>query len=598
MAVQILLSVCLTLCLFLLCWSAGALLMSRRCLNVSLENTLADACAATGLGFGIIANGVMVLCFFHCASPALLRWLSAILFAASVPYVWRNKNVIASLAVSFLRALRRSHPLVSAAFLLVFAGYFFRGLLPPTDFDGLMYHLASASLYLAHNGFYHIFFNPQSNFPMLTEMNFMLGLAWGNDIACKTMSFGLGAMALAVIAVACKRHCSDSRLAIGACLVFLTFTNTIANMSNCYVDIPQAVWTLLAVLVMERFCENNNRRYALCAALLAGMAMETKIFGVLVLPVLCVQILLSAKGRKKLWIDAATVFFPALLLALPWYAKSYLYSGTILSLHHATIVGQGLAHPMGVASRTPLAYWFTNIIGRVCTAPWTFTLFPNLHQSDAFGPLPLAVLPFLLFTGVPTGIRRLLAYAGTFLAGILFMEMVFVQGGASIRYCTFCMMLSSVLVVWTVSRLTLFPRIRRMLVFFTVVMVLGGMALFAKRYYREWEALAENMPRDAYYSSVLPEYPVIRAINALRDGATVMPVYNYSNYLINVPYVAAYRNYSSVEELHADFKKKNIRYIFANDKLDTAANRNAFAQITEKQCVASANGFYLFKVAW
>lgn len=603
MAVQILLSICLTLSLFVLCWSIGAFLMSRPFLGVTLEDDCADAWAATGIGFGLMGNIVMVLCFFHCATPAALRWLSASLFFASLPYAWRKKKVILHLCESFFRMLGSAHPLVSAAFLMVLTGFFLRGLLPPADFDGLMYHLASAKLYLAHNGFYPVYFNPQSNFPMLTEMNFMLGLAWGNDIMCTTMSFCLGVMALAGIAVACRRHCENPGLIAGACLVFMTFTNTIASMSDCCVDVPQAVWTFASVLFMERLCENgarSARRYGLCASLFAGMAMETKIFGALVLPILCVQMLLSAKtrGRKNVWGDAVAVFLPALLLALPWYAKSYLYSGTILSLHHATIVGQGLANPMGAVTRSPLAYWLTNTIGRCFAAPWTFSLFPSQHQADAFGPLPLAVLPFMLFIGVPRKLRGLLLYAGVFMAGILVMEMVFIQGGAAIRYCTFCLMLFSALIVWTLSRLTAHPSVRKMLVFFTIAMVIAGMALFAKRYYREWEALAKNMPRDAYYASVLPEYAVIKVVNSLDDGATVMPVYNYSNYLINVPYVAAYREYRTAAEMKEDFREKNIRYIFANDKFDTLANRDPFPGMGEKQRLASANGFYLFKVAW
>ena len=251
-----------------------------------------------------------------------------------------------------------------------------------------------------------------------------------------------------------------------------------------------------------------------------------------------------------------------------------------------------------MATHSPAVYWLTNTIGRVLAAPWTFSLFPNQHQSDTFGPLVLAVLPFMLLTGVPPAVRRLLLYAGVFMAGILVMEMAFVQGGASIRYCTFSLMVFSVLIAWTVSRTEMYPKVKRMLVFFTVVMVVLGMALFAKRYYKEWNALAKNLSRDAYYASVLPEYPVIREINALRGGATVMPVYNYSNYLIDAPYIAAYRDYSSAEEMKVDFRQKNIRYIFANDKLDTAANKDPFPLIKEKQCVASANGFSLFKVLW
>jgi hypothetical protein len=331
-----------------------------------------------------------------------------------------------------------------------------------------------------------------------------------------------------------------------------------------------------------------------------GMAMQTKIFGVLAIPILFVQLLSGARtrGGKKTWAGAAAVFIPALLLALPWYGKSYLFSGTILSIGHSTIVGQGLGNPMGVAAKSPLLYWLINIAGRTLSAPWAFSLFPHLHQSDSFGPLLIAVLPFMLFVPVPARVRSLLLYAGVFMAGVLFMEMWFIPGGSSIRYSTFVLMLAAPLIVWTLSQLTGHPAVRRMCSVFVIIMVVFGMALFAKRYYKDWKAIATNMPRDAYLASVLPEYPVIKAINSLRGGASVMPVYNFSNYLIDVPYVAAYRTYGSLSDLKADLREKNIRYIFANDKLDTCNNKNPFPEITDKVCVAAANGYYLFKVPW
>jgi Dolichyl-phosphate-mannose-protein mannosyltransferase len=600
MAVQIFLSIGGTLCLFMIFWAVGAFILSRRCLGVLTEEPLLDACAGIGLGFGIAGNGVMALCFFHCASPGALRWLCAVLFFVSLPLAWRQKDLIVRCAESVGRSFRAAHIIVVAALLALVAGYFFRGLLPPSDFDGLMYHCAVAKLYLENNGFFHVFFNPQANFPMLTEMNFMLGLAWGNDIICKTISFGLGVLPLAVIAVLCKRHCADSRLAPGACLVYLTFTNTIATMSDCYVDIPQAVWTILSVLFMECFCENGRRRYALIAGAFCGMAMQTKIFGVFVLPILLVQLLSTAKtrGGKKNWTGAAAIVLPALLLALPWYAKSFMFSGTIFSIGHGTIESQGLGRPMGVATQSGLAYWLMNTVVRAASAPWAFSLFPHLHQSDSFGPLLLAVLPFMLFVKVPRRVRGLVLYAGIFMAGILFMEMWFIPGGSSIRYSTVLLMISSPLIVWTVSQMKAYPAARRMCNAFVIVMVVCGMALFVKRYHKEWKALATNMPRDAYYASVLPEYPVIKAINALHDGSVVMPVYNFSNYLIDVPYVAAYRKYGSLADMKADLREKNIRYVFANDKLDTTGNRNPLPEITDKECVAGANGFYLFKIRW
>jgi len=70
-----------------------------------------------------------------------------------------------------------------------------------------------------------------------------------------------------------------------------------------------------------------------------------------------------------------------------------------------------------------------------------------------------------------------------------------------------------------------------------------------------------------------------------------MPVYNFSNYLLDVPYVVSYRSYPDLNEMKRDFTEKNIRYVFGNNTLDTAENRNPFPQIKEKELVAAKNGF-------
>ena len=128
-------------------------------------------------------------------------------------------------------------------------------------------------------------------------------------------------------------------------------------------------------------------------------------------------------------------------------------------------------------------------------------------------------------------------------------------------------------------------------------MVVAGSVLFVKRYHNDWAALATFATRDAYLSSVLPEYPAIRAINSLRNGA-VMPVYNLSNYLIDIPYTAAYRKYANLDEMKKDFEEKNIKYVFGNNTLDTTGNGDPFPEIKDKKLIAAENGFYVYRVPW
>jgi hypothetical protein len=149
-----------------------------------------------------------------------------------------------------------------------------------------------------------------------------------------------------------------------------------------------------------------------------------------------------------------------------------------------------------------------------------------------------------------------------------------------------------------ISNLTRFPRIAAALRIMVLCMVVLGAILFFKRYHKEWRALALNQSRAAYYGSVLPEYPALAAINAIHDGKGVMPVYNYDDYLITIPFVTAYRAYPTVDSMRADLRTKNIGYVFANNKLDTTENSRAFPELQPKKIIAAANGFYVYKLDW
>jgi hypothetical protein len=124
------------------------------------------------------------------------------------------------------------------------------------------------------------------------------------------------------------------------------------------------------------------------------------------------------------------------------------------------------------------------------------------------------------------------------------------------------------------------------------VSVLFGGAVFIKRYNKEWTALIKQKSRDQYYLSVLPEYDVIRKINSLGSDKKVLLAYNFSEYLIDIPYIAAYRRYESPQEMIDDLKSKNVGYIFANNKFDSLENRYFLWEIREyMEPIYNAKGF-------
>lgn len=588
MVVPILLSIISVLWLFFIYTGLGYLI--GKLFGLSFQSRLLRILTSLALGFCITGNAIMVLCFLQHASPVWIISLLILFTILGSPFYKHVVGDLIKLTGNVITVLKISHRLASLLLIVLVGGYAVRGLLPPTGFDALMYHLSTVKLYLEHGGFWNIYFNGQSDYPMLTEMNFMIGLALNNYIICKTISFLLGLMTMAIIAYLCCYYLKDKKLIIPSLLVSCTFTCIIANMSNCDVDIPQALWMTLALVVLEKYLKEEKILYLVVSAIIAGMAVQSKIFGVFALPLLLLRLFIHRKrsifsisGIKEVGVLALI----PLIMGLPWYAKSYLYNQTILSIRHSSIVGQGLADPMGMKCASNFCYWFVNIIIRIFTAPWTFSVFPSQHQGNTLGPLFIAILPFLFCINIPKRIKTLLIIMAVFLAQVLFMEIWFIQGGTSIRYSMFLLITGAPLIIWTVNQLGNYPKVRKVLQFIIICTVCLGSLIFIKRYNKEWFAFLTLQSRDQYYNKILPEYAAITTINKLPKDKVVMPIYNYSDYLLNVPYITAYRRYKSLNDMKEDFKEKNVGYIFANDKLDTSKNRDTFSELTGKVCIDS-----------
>lgn len=586
MALPVFLSAGMTLWIVLLYLSIGRLLL--RSIKYSTDSLLLELLLQAGLGFGVIGNLIMLMNFSRVASSigisVLMGILSVLCSIEWVVYLKRNRADVA--------ALFRGGKIPPLLFLMLFiiSLYFARTLLPPTGFDALMYHLASARLFLEHHGFYNIVFNPQSDFPMLSEMNYMIGLAAGNDSICQQIDLFTAVMACGVLVFFCIKCGVGKNGQILSSIIFLSMTVVIAAISNCDVDIAMAVWIALSVIMARKASESNSLGALIISAFFAGMAMQTKIFGVFVLPLLFFA---GPFWKPKTWKTAFPVLLLPLLMGAPWYLKSYFNTGTILSIRRSVVEGQGLGLPMGIASESPLVHVLVNVFLRVAAAPWTFSLFPSQHQQDTLGPLFVAVIPFLLVTGRKGWTGFLIRMAGLYIAEVLFMEMVFIRAGASIRYVLVLPLLLIPVCLSVMEGLrNRRTAIYRILTLLIILQVGAGVLLLIKRYHKDWLALMTMKNRDQYYESILPQWPAIRYVNNLPDGSRVMTVFNYDNYLVDTPYVTAVCSDSA--GLMKFINEESISHIYANDVLDTTSNGNAFPVIENKRVVFSRNGFYVY----
>lgn len=544
-----------------------------------------------GLGFGAIGNLIMVLNFLHLASPSMIL-LS--LFIVSVICFFFSISRLKKSSFCFIDLLNDKLLLPFSVLIFLLSLYAARSFLPPSGFDALMYHLSSAQLYLQNHGFFHVFFNPQSDFPMLTEMNYMIGLAMGNDIICRQIDLMMGIVCCGTLFLNCRICSLSNRQILTACIIFLTMPPVISSMCSCDVDLSMAAWICLSVSAARKAIMNNSLGAIIVSAIFAGMAMETKIFGVFILPVLFGTFLLL---KNYQWKRFSVLMIVPLLMALPWYIKSLLNRGTFLSISKSLLWDQGLGKPMGLSIENPVLYSLINGVVRFAVAPWTFSIMPSQHQQDMLGPLFISILPLAFLVRLNWEEKYLSFAAIVYLFMTLLMEMLFIPGGASVRYLLMVPLFLIPVCLHIHSKLrTHYPKVHTLLSILITVQILCGAVLLVKRYHKDWIAILMNKSRDEYYQSILPQYPAIRFINESKDHNPVMTIYNYDNYLLKKPYISAPGKYHSREQLLDDLRRYSIGYIYANDVFDTLSNRNAFPELENKQVVFCKNGFYVFKI--
>ncbi len=543
------------------------------------------------LGFGIIGNILTVMGFFNLYS---FRSIMTVLVSATLISLVSFPSIIRLLSAvifSINSSLFLRPGFWVFFFLLIIAGYTARGLLPPSGFDELMYHLSTVKLYLREGGFWNIYFNPQSDYPMLSQMHYLAALALGNDIICKGLSSLLFFIHTGLIFLISKDLSEDKNNALFSVIIFTTLPTIVANGSSCYVDIHQSLWSILSLFLLTKYNESGSKGILCTAAFCAGLAVQTKIFGIFIVPVLAVVHCYILWINKRKIISREMLFDLLVLVVIPiamgslWYYKSMLFKQTIVSVKSVSLIPEN-----------KLFSSFFSFLRDLITFPWTYTIFPSLHRADTAGPVFLMVLPFLVF--VKTRNPKLHIYllaALVFMLQLLFVDN-FVVKSASGRYIIFVLALLVPMVPYTLSNITL-DKTKKILCMLVIISVFLGGAVFFKRYNREWTALIKQKSRDEYYLSVLPEYEVIQKINSLGSDKKVLLAYNFSEYLIDIPYIVAYRRYESPQDMIDDLNSKNVGYIFANNHFDSLENSISYGEIREyMKPLYNANGYYLFEL--
>lgn len=289
---------------------------------------------ALTVGWGVLAYGVMALTLTGVLSIATL---SALLFVSAL---LSFREIIITLRAIPPTLRNACHAIAAhwhssgtpSRILTVMTGWigfcsFLTTLMPPTQSDGLRYHLPVPQANLAAGGLAELPHLSFSMFPLTVDMLYTIALAYGVPSGAKLIHYSFCLICLGFIARLSMPGFSRQ----ASVLVFITIPFVPFLSTWTFIEFGLTAFLLLAWYGLRRAleCEGRERRaWLLLSALGGGWAMGSKYTSIFNHGLLCLVVMFFL---REAWPKRfRTVLLYGMLgtaVASPWYIKNAILTG-------------------------------------------------------------------------------------------------------------------------------------------------------------------------------------------------------------------------------------------------------------------------------
>lgn len=302
--------------------------------GTALERTL----VGTILGLGFLQYPIYGLGMASSLTPRAVWIVLALLSLAALP----DALALARSAKQAMAAARGWRPprfllfgtlALSVPLLAALLG----ALTPPTDADGIFYHLTAPKRWLQFGDLRYLPTLVHTNSLMGTQMLYTLAMAVWSDTAAKLIHFAFGVLTLIAV-FALGRRLRNAEVGFAAAAVWMIGLYLVPTLdaarlfSYAYVDLALSAQSTGAILAWLLFSRSGERGWGVAAALCAGFALTTKLPGVFLgaalTGVVLVDLLRKKQPATQALLTSAGFGVLALLPALPWFLRSWLQTGS------------------------------------------------------------------------------------------------------------------------------------------------------------------------------------------------------------------------------------------------------------------------------
>ncbi len=316
----------------------------------------------------------------------------------------------------------------------------FATIAPPFTWDAMYYHLAIPKLAIKEHKISYIPYINYSEFPMFTQMLFLLAMLLKNAILAKLIIFSLSTLSAIAIFSFARKHFNELAGLFGAA-IFLTLPMTAVLSTVAMVEISTTFFAFMASYAFFEWFSNRNTKSLVLSAAIAGFTASIKLTAAIFAIILSIFVLYTTLTKTKSLKSCVKNFLIFSLISFvivsPWYIKSYVHTGnpTYPFLYgvfggpnwderraqvetiDAKNAGRWAVDHRDILNADYQGFGFEgNMLYYFLMLPWDITMYGNFSDTLAISPIFLALIPlYFLFEKKNKIVNMLLAYFFFFL---------------------------------------------------------------------------------------------------------------------------------------------------------------------------------------
>ncbi|MGD0610762.1 MAG: glycosyltransferase family 39 protein [Anaerolineales bacterium] len=352
----------------------------------------------SGLGLALFGLAGFGLALIDLAKPVVLLVL---LGGLLVWLIWRGqlrtrREDLKELIRDWKETILATPVWVRAAIALAILLTFLLALAPPVEaFDALLYHLTVPALWLRDGGL-RLVDIPHYWFPSLIEGIFVWPMALGSDTAPQLVHFSFGLLT-ALLLWDWARRLWGHRVARWTLALLLTMPSLLWLAAWAYTDLALSFFALAVLYTVWKWKETSDPGWLFLGGAMAGFAMGVK-YTSFPVPLTGVLLILVWGRRTRAGLLGVLQFSGlALLVALPWYLRNYLWTGNpVYPFFFGGPFWDAFRERMYAGTGTGIGW----NLGELLLLPLTVTLgYRDQNYYDGrIGPFFVILIPVALWT--------------------------------------------------------------------------------------------------------------------------------------------------------------------------------------------------------